>query len=437
MAPAGAGPLDLDDDPSFGAGELPAPGQQAGGVAADADGAVEQEAGGPPALVGQGTEEVGFQDGGAPPAGGGERRGRGVDAERGHPFGGQADHQPSGSAAEVEHGPGDRAHEHVPFLGRRGRVPAGLVEDERLAGVGVQDDGAGLRRRPAGWNSAEGGRAAAGRGGRGGGHQATRASAGGAGRVPGRRPGGRCGWRGRPSTTAGRSSTVSRSTMVGSRATSRPRARRRACWARPVPVGAHGDAPEGVRAWGRRRPRAHHPPSTAWPRAAPAESSVARAWSRSAPVTWGVSMPICTPGPPAVAQAWARRRPKLPPHWAKTSKPGGEPRSGGAVEGEQQPVGAGRGHRLEGVGQGRLGQGGGLGRGARGAQPGLRPARARAPWPSPGGARDRLLRRCARRRGTARRTGGHPPLHCGRHRVPSAIWDQRSLVGVRHRTPER
>ena len=47
-------------------------------------------------------------------------------------------------------------------------------------------------------------------------------------------------------------------------------------------------------------------------------------WRRAARrVTWGVSMPICRPGPPTQAQAASRRSAKVPSAWATTSNPSG------------------------------------------------------------------------------------------------------------------
>ena len=178
-------------------------------------------------------------------------------------------------------------------------------------------------------------------------------------------------------TTAGRSAVVSRSTSVGSRATSRPRARSRASWARPVRAVLMGTPRKarrvlaGAARWPtsrrRRRARARRSRRPAMP----------RAWSRSAAVTWGVSMPIWTPGPPATDQAWASRRDEAAVALGDDVEARRQPGTGVAVEGKDPPAGARRGHRLERVGQRRFGQRGRLDGRARGAQPGLHPARDR------------------------------------------------------------
>ena len=264
--------------------------------------------------------------------------------------------------------------EQLPLLGDGGGVPAGPVEDQVLAGVGAQDQG---RRRPeAGDGGVPLGRPGGRRGGRGGRRWTSGHPPGGSGEAEPRRAAMRAV---RVSGPAATTSAKVVEACRGRRGSGGGRRRGRGRGDGPPGPGRCGRcswAGPGTRpASGRRRPMAHHPPSAAWPRAADDVSSVPRAWSRSAAVTWGVSIPICTPGPPAAAQAWARRRLRLPWHWGIDLEAGGQPRPGRAVEGENPPAGTAGGDRFQGVGQRRLGQGGRLGRGARRAQPGLDPAR--------------------------------------------------------------
>ena len=240
--------------------------------------------------------------------------GAGVDAEGDAPVGGEGGDDPPGPAPDVEHRVG-HGREQGPFDGVGLGVPAVDREGDAFPAVGHQR-GVGARRpvRPRSATALTPRPRSPARGPR-----PPRRRGRGATRRPQRRSvrRGRRGRRSRRRPTCRR-----RCGPAAARYAGRGRVNR-ACWRAPVSARLIG-TPAKARGWGRRSPSAHHPPSVAGPRTASWSASAPSAASRSAAVTWGVSMPISTAGPDvAAAHAAVSRRSSGPVPWPTTSTPGG------------------------------------------------------------------------------------------------------------------